>query len=352
MRALLCVLLLLVAPLVRAVDYPPVLPGRTIELPADSGAHLEFRTEWWYVTGWIKDETGAERGFQITFFRVRSGIGENQPGRFSPAQLILAHAAVADAKHGRLLHAQRSARASGALAGAARDRTHAWVGNWRLEEADGSYVAEANGQDFAYRLELTPTQPPMLNGNKGFSQKAPDPANASYYYSRPQLAVRGTLSLDGREQTVIGKAWLDQEWSSEYMPAGASGWDWIGVNLDDGGALMAFRMRDREGDALWSAGTLRDPAGRDRALSREAVSFTPLRRWRSPRTNVEYVVAWRVRAGGRDFELRPLMDDQELDSRRSTGAIYWEGAVRVLERGREVGRGYLEMTGYVAPLKL
>ena len=41
-----------------------------------------------------------------------------------------------------------------------------------------------------------------------------------------------------------------------------------------------------------------------------------------------------------------LMDDQELDSRRSTGAIYWEGAVRLLEGGREIGQGYLEMTGY------
>jgi predicted secreted hydrolase len=39
-------------------------------------------------------------------------------------------------------------------------------------------------------------------------------------------------------------------------------------------------------------------------------------------------------------------DDQELDSRRSSGAVYWEGAVRVAEDGREIGRGYLEMTGY------
>ena len=40
------------------------------------------------------------------------------------------------------------------------------------------------------------------------------------------------------------------------------------------------------------------------------------------------------------------MDDQELDSRGSTGAVYWEGEVRLVEAGRERGRGYLEMTGY------
>jgi predicted secreted hydrolase len=63
-------------------------------------------------------------------------------------------------------------------------------------------------------------------------------------------------------------------------------------------------------------------------------------------------VEWRVRVGVRDFLLQVLMDDQELDSRRSTGAIYWEGAVRLSEDGREVGRGYLEMTGYGDRLRL
>ena len=57
-------------------------------------------------------------------------------------------------------------------------------------------------------------------------------------------------------------------------------------------------------------------------------------------------MAWRLRVGQRQFTLQALFDDQELDSRRSTGAIYWEGAVRLLEAEREVGRGYLEMTGY------
>jgi predicted secreted hydrolase len=81
-------------------------------------------------------------------------------------------------------------------------------------------------------------------------------------------------------------------------------------------------------------------------LPPEAVAFEPLRHWTSPRTSITYPVAWRVRIGPRLLQIQPLMDDQELDSRRSTGAVYWEGAVRVAEDGREIGRGYLEMTGY------
>ena len=136
------------------------------------------------------------------------------------------------------------------------------------------------------------------------------------------------------------------------MAEEAEGWDWIGVNLDDGGALMAFRMREKSGGVLWAAGTLREVGGRTRTFAPSEVAFLPLRRWRSPRTGVEYPVAMRVRAGDLQLDLEPMMDDQELDSRASTGTIYWEGAVRALSEGREAGRGYLELTGYWQPLKL
>jgi len=135
------------------------------------------------------------------------------------------------------------------------------------------------------------------------------------------------------------------------MAPEAAGWDWIGINLADGGAVMAFRMRDRGGATLWGGGALRSAGGVTRVLSRDDVRFAPLRSWRSPRTGVTYPVALRVIAGDRDLTLEPLFDDQELDSRASTGTIYWEGAVRVTEAGREAGRGYLELTGYGAPLR-
>jgi predicted secreted hydrolase len=63
-------------------------------------------------------------------------------------------------------------------------------------------------------------------------------------------------------------------------------------------------------------------------------------------------VQWHIRAGSREFDLEPLLDDQENDTRLSTGAIYWEGAVRAYEQRRPAGRGYLELTGYGAPLRL
>jgi len=206
--------------------------------------------------------------------------------------------------------------------------------------------------DFAYALKLAPNGPPMLNGDAGFSTKAPDPRHASYYYSRPQLKVDGSVTLAGQTKAVTGQAWLDHEWSSEVLAQGARGWDWIGINLADGSALMAFRLRGAADSAMWSAASLRQAVGSTRTLPPVDVAFEPLRYWRSPRTGITYPVAWRVRIEQRSFQLEVLMDDQELDSRRSTGAIYWEGAVRLLEAEREVGRGYLEMTGYGEKIQL
>jgi predicted secreted hydrolase len=158
--------------------------------------------------------------------------------------------------------------------------------------------------------------------------------------------VGGSVTLAGRTSAVTGRGWLDHEWSSELLPEGAQGWDWIGINLDDGSALMAFRMRGQADPVLWAAASYRPADGSTETFTHDEVVFEALRHWRSPRTAISYPVAWRLRVGQRIFVLEVLLDDQELDSRRSTGAIYWEGAARLLEDGREIGRGYLEMTGY------
>ncbi|AGA89169.1 putative secreted hydrolase [Thioflavicoccus mobilis 8321] len=330
----------------RAGDFAPVVPGRPLVFPADTGAHPAFRTEWWYVTGWLSDEAGRERGFQVTFFRSATGIGQDNPSRFAPRQIIMAHAAIADPQTGHLLHVQRADRALEPLAGAAVGHTRAWLGDWELALVDGEYRTRIATDEFGLDLGLQPPGPPVLNGDAGFSQKTPNPLNASYYYSRPHLAARGTLRLGDRAHRVTGEAWLDHEWSSEYLPEEAEGWDWIGINLHDGGSLMAFRMHRPDGSTIWSAGTLRQADGQVEALAPEQVRFRPRRTWESPRTGAEYVVEWDLEIADRGMTLVPLMDDQELDGRRSTGVVYWEGATRLLEGGREIGRGYLEMTGY------
>ena len=335
-----------------AQDYAQVQPGVELQFPRDQGSHSQFRTEWWYLTGWVKDERGRDLGIQITFFRNRPRVAENNPSRFAPRQLLFAHAALADAKTGKLLHDQRAARAGFGLAEAQEGRTDVAIDDWSLRQTADGYSASIAAREFAYALDFKVTQPVLLQGERGLSRKGPLPDQASYYYSQPQLAVSGTISVKGEQFAVSGSAWLDHEWSSEFLAKEAAGWDWVGLNLADGGALMAFRIRDKEGRTYWAGGALRAADGRVRVLKPEDVSFEPARRWRSPRTGAEYPVAMRLRAGGLDLELEPLMDDQELDSRASTGTIYWEGAVRARAGGKLRGYGYLELTGYWRPLRM
>jgi predicted secreted hydrolase len=219
------------------------------------------------------------------------------------------------------------------------------------QEGEG-YRTRVVAADFSLDLSFTPGGPILLQGEEGFSQKAADPRHASHYYSRPHLAVSGRVEQGGSGVEVSGTAWLDHEWSSGYLPEGAVGWDWVGLNLDDGSALMAFRMRDAAGRAIWGAGSQRLSDGGERRFGPGEVVFVPRRKWRSPRIGASYPVAMELRMGDQRFELEPLMDDQELDSRASTGTVYWEGAVRVMQNGREIGRGYLELTGYWQRLRM
>jgi predicted secreted hydrolase len=337
-------------------DGDPVVP-RALEFPADHGAHPGFRSEWWYLTGWLDAPAGGDPlGFQLTFFRVRTGVGEDNPSAFAPRQILLAHAALADPAVGSLLHDQAIARAGFGVVAASTTDTDLRLDRWRFrrDPASGDYQGYIAARRFTLAVTATPTQPLLLQGNAGVSRKGPAPLQASYYYSRPQLRVTATVARDGVTEQRTGSAWLDHEWSSAYLAPEATGWDWLGMNLDDGGALTAFVIRPRTPGAppLWAYAALRQPGQAVQVFGPDAVRFSPQRSWTSPRNGARWPVAQQVTVGDRVFTTEPLFDDQELDSRASTGAIYWEGASRLLENGQPRGRGYLELTGYVEPLRM
>ncbi len=265
-----------------------------------------------------------------------------------------AHAALSDPAVGKLLHDQKSAREGFGLAHAKVGDTDVKLDDWRMARgADGSYQVTVAAREFTLELRLAPSQPVLLQGERGYSRKGPKAAQSSYYYSEPQLRTSGTVTRAGAApEAVAGTTWLDHEWSSEALDPDASGWDWVGANLDDGGALMAFQIRSRTGGKLWAHATWRDASGKIMHYAPEQVRFTPQALWRSPRTTAQYPVATRLETGSTSWQITPLQEDQELDSRRSTGAVYWEGAVTISRDGAPVGRAYLEMTGYDRPMKL
>jgi predicted secreted hydrolase len=349
-----------------AATLPPVHPNRRLAFPRDFGAHPDARTEWWYLTGWLatspaSNATGAPTpawGFQLTFFRSRTDLGAGSRSAFAPRQLVLAHAALTDVATGRLWHAQQVARAGFGVVHTAEPDTDVRLRDWSLQRqaAPGGslYLGQVQTPDFRLRLQARSTQPPMLQGQLGFSRKGPSPAQASHYYSQPQLAVGAELDTPGGMKLKLqGKAWLDHEWSESVLDAQAVGWDWIGMNLDDGSSLMAFRIRDHQGRALWAGGGWRTATGTVRDLHPDELRWTPLQHWDSPHTGARYPVAWRLEVAGRTMQVKALVPDQELDARASTGTAYWEGLSTLQDgQGQRLGWGYLEMTGYAGKLSL
>ena len=341
----------LAAPAPRAFD-------RALAFPADFGAHPDTRTEWWYITGHLEGPQGPW-GFQVTFFRTGTGIAPGHPSRFAAQQLVSAHAALTDVRAGRLRHDQRIARAGFGVAQASTDDTAVTLRDWALrrEGTAGRSVYHArvasDSAGFQLDLRLSTTQPVLLQGQEGLSRKGPDPAQSSRYYSQPQLATEGTLTLDGRAIAVTGRAWMDHEWSQSVLDPQAVGWDWVGMNLDDGSALTAFRLRRADGSALYAGGSFRAADGRLRVFGPDELRFTPGRSWQSPASKATYPVEWHIDTPAGRFEVRALLDAQELDSRASTGAFYWEGLSELrTDQGAVAGRGYLEMTGYAARLAM
>ncbi len=346
---------------------PPVHPARRLAFPRDFGAHPDARTEWWYLTGWLAAPSATPSavatatpawGFQLTFFRSRTDIGADSRSAFAPRQLVLAHVALTDVQHGRLWHAQQVARAGFGVVHAAEAYTDVRLRDWSLARrgtAEASvYTGQVQTPDFRLRLQARSTQPLLLQGQQGHSRKGPLPAQASHYYSQPQLAVTADLDTPlGMRLQLQGKAWLDHEWSESVLDARAVGWDWIGMNLDDGSSLMAFRIRDRQGLAMWAGGSWRTAGGELQVLRPDELRWTPLQHWQSSHTGARYPMAWRLDVAGRQLQVQALVPDQEQDARASTGTAYWEGLSALRDaQGAHLGWGYLEMTGYAGKLSL
>ncbi len=344
---------------------PVISADQTLQFPRDFGAHDDYRAEWWYFTGHLQSGQGAQSrpwGFQITFFRSRVDAAQGNASSFAARQLVMAHVALTDVKSGMLLHEQRLARTGFSLAETSSDDTHVVLRDWSLQRTGPNdhsrYEAQVNAPDFSLKLALTQTQPMVLQGQAGYSRKGPLPEQASHYYSQPQLQVQGQLrhrpSAQGpwQDLPVQGRAWMDHEWSESYLAPEAVGWDWVGMNLDDGSALMAFRLRRADGSTLWAGGSFRAPGQAARAFEADAVQFKPGRLWNSPATSARYPVEWLLTTPAGRFTVQAVIDAQELSGPHSVGNIYWEGLSRLLDaKGRQVGQGYLEMTGYAGKLR-
>jgi predicted secreted hydrolase len=353
-QALLLSLSLLAQPHAATPGWKPADPNYRIALPRDHASHPAHRIEWWYYTGNLRDGSGRRFGYQLTFFRVGIDPAPLNPSRWAVRDLFMAHFAVTDVAGRRHYYEDRVGRAGIGWAGADSDSYRVWNDDWlaTLDET-GNHVLKARATDFSIALTLQPGKPFVAHGADGYSRKGAQQGNASHYYSLTRMPTLGTLTLHGRTFAISGDSWMDHEFGTSFLEPGQIGWDWLSLQLDDGTELMLFQMRRSDGRIdVHSSGTFVGRDGGAVRLSASEFSLQPGASWRSAATGAVYPIGWSVSAPSRSLTLQvtTLVPDQELNTERSTGVTYWEGAIEI--RGTiagcsVVGRGYLEMTGYV-----
>ena len=365
------------------VEPAPIQDPIPIVLPRDDGPHDRL-TEWWYYTGHliggVDDGLGVPRrfGFEFVIFRAERGAF---PTTWA------SHLAITDETGDAFHYAQRLQVGDAVDASPVDDDGQPSGFDLSLSGVDPTAPSTMDlrpwsmaGSDGADRLsaQVTPTEataqgtvplgldlrlrarkPPALHDRDGWIDFGA--GGGSYYYSRTDMTARGTLRLDGATYQVDGSAWFDHQWG-DFISVGGGGWDWFALNLVDGRDLTFSLVRDADGSYPLIYGTLVDADGTTHHLERDAFEIDVTSDWTSPLTGATYPAGWRIHlpASKLTIELKPTVADQELDTRATTGVVYWEGSQQVTGhegpgRGAEVGgEAYVELTGYapsgVAPI--
>jgi predicted secreted hydrolase len=339
-------------------SYRLAVPGYRYSFPADHFNHPEFQTEWWYYTGNLHSADGRRFGFELTFFRHGVDREPRPAGVWDVRDVWLAHLALSDLDGSHFFHTERLNRAGPGIAGADLNQGRVWNGNWQVRWKSAEQQLNAVAERFSIDLSLRSEKPPVIHGIDGVSQKSEGAGRASHYISLTHLISRGSVTIDGKTFSVEGLTWMDHEFFTHQLEANQSGWDWFSLQFEDGTELMLFRIRRKDGSAdPFSAGTYVDATGRASHLAAGAFSVAPGKTWRSPDTGGEYPIEWKVQVPPLqiDASLSTRLPRQELTGKSDVTPAYWEGAIEVkgTKGGRQIkGAGYLEMTGYAAPVRM
>jgi predicted secreted hydrolase len=345
--------------------YPRIDPGRELTFPRDHYAHREYRTEWWYFSGKLEANDGARYGFELVFFVRRTDndktIGIPISYYSNPAHL--AHFAITDLQREKFDVTQKRTPdhwTKDGDAGALECSFFLWNQDWVVSQVNDTFVVHASTGDYKLDLMLEPKKPFVLHGENGYFVKAEGPEfpRGTYYIAYTRLGGQGELTVDGEPVKVEATAWMDHEFGSRQLAPDQLGWDWFALQFHDGSELMLYLLKQEDGShGALSKGAWIDPKGHVTPIKAEDIDSVPVRRWTSPHTGAEYVLDWEIAVPTLDLKLsvNSLLDDQEIDSSKSTMIVYWEGMIK--SQGTKGGvpvqaDGFMELCGNAHPMNV
>lgn len=320
------------------VDNFSVPKKKVFTFPRDHGSHNDFQFEWWYLVGHLKDKQKDTYSFQLTFFRISKVILNGQS-----INHYIAHSALLD-KRKKIFFEERMASQNSSIYYSPSNLDIRFE-DWKLmlKEDMGTVIMHSSiNRNVFLNLNFKVIKPPVSFGKNGVYRKGG--SSASHYVTFPRLKGNGTVRIEGYDYEVEGAAWLDHEFGNKYLDNNQEGWDWACIQLDTGQEIMVYRLRRSDGSTDSTSSLTWILENGD--LKTASFNWVILNRWKSPHTGIDYPINVRINTGNHNFELRPLIEDQERIGTHSN-AKYWEGSCKVLDtNGTVVGRSFLELTGY------
>lgn len=341
-----------------AREFKQALPGYRFQFPRDHASHDDYRTEWWYYTGHLTTDDHRHFGYELTFFRNGVGnVSEKDTSPWKLSNVYLAHFAVSDIDKKQFHYFQKLNRGGLGPAGANEENYYVFNESWFVEQLGKNTILRAEAPGYGLHLELNSLKPEAIHGVNGVSQKASCKGCASHYYSLTRLVSQGYIYIDKKPLAVSGISWMDHEFGSNQLTSEQVGWDWFSIQLSDNTDIMLYLMRSAKGGIdSNSSGTVVRPDGTTRHLTSTDFSIAVERHWQSPNSKGNYPMGWQIDIPSEQCKLKitSAFEGQELQTDKSTGVTYWEGASSVAGQltGKAVkGDAYVEMTGYSARFK-
>jgi predicted secreted hydrolase len=354
---------------------------RLISFPDDAAAHPSANLEWWYCYAFLSGNRGNSYALIASFFQIgelsvlkghyliyslirlnerkyesRSIVDRmlalQMTGLYLPFYLLLNPTDwktwnlyktlwKGSPPFPHLLMADASVQSN---------PTRLKYGNSELAFADdGSPNFNLRITDRATRIDLTfsPVKPASIIDDQG-------KLNGFRYYSVTRNQVSGELSAPGMTENLSGEGWFDHQWGRNYSLIQGSGWDWFGLQLDDGPDLLISRLHPA--DSAAPASPIAKLISKDSGITTtENVTLKPLSYWKSLYTGVKYPVEWQITLPDftMDLHVVPLLRHQEIPIIGPLNAI-WEGACTLTGESRSPqgirfpihGKGFVELVGY------
>ncbi len=349
--------------------YKSIEDWEDVKLPSYMYLVDNFRTQWWYYTGHLKTANGKEFGFEVCFFVRRTG-GDRYMGipvRYYSNPVHLAHFAITDVSRKQFSYDDRrnkDAFTRNGDGGALKNSLCVWNGDWSVEQIGNKYYIDASMKGYRLILALIPQMPIVKLGDEGRFVKyrikigEEEEERGTYYLTIPRLKAEGMLFVNGKPMDVTGTAWFDREIGTRQLGPDQIGWDWFAIQLDDGTDLMVYLIKNEDAtyDKDTSRAVLFRPNGTTEEIPFSDMEIIPKDNWISPLTNAVYITSWEIKIKKEklDLKLSAVMQDQEIDSHKSTKVIYWEGKMDVAgtKDGKPIkGKAYLEMCGNAQPVR-